>query len=130
MKPPRETTRWWRGRATLGPSNDSDSLDGREPAGLDRPEERLVVAVVLIGVALRERAHRPIERVRLPEVGADGDGVAGPCVSPGQRPSTQVRVERQPAGEHRLDVHGALHVAELAPVEVAVLIQALRPPQV
>ena len=53
----------------------SDTLDGLQPAGVDRVDECLEVLVVLIRVALREIGDRPVEAIALAEIRGDGDGV-------------------------------------------------------
>ena len=47
-----------------------------------------------------------------------------------QGPAALARVEREAERPHRLHVRRALHVAELAPVQEAVLLDALGPPEV
>ena len=63
----------------------SDALERLEPAGADRFGERLVVPLVLVGVALGEVGDRLVEPVLLAEVRGDGDRVARSGVGPGQR---------------------------------------------
>src|SRR5262245_26532515 len=105
----------------------SHTLDGLEPPGLDRIEERGVVALVLVRVPLGEAPDRPFEPVRRSQIGGDGDGVARPRMGPGQRPSAQVGVEGEPDRLHDLDVHRLLHVAKLPPVVVTIPVEPLRP---
>ena len=48
----------------------------------------------------------------------------------GERPSAPVGVEGESCGTERLDLSRNLHVTELAPVQVAIFLNALRPAQV
>src|SRR6516164_8636656 len=108
----------------------SDSFDRLQPPGLDRADERLVVLLVLIRVRLREVGDRLLERVAQAQVLGHGDRVPGPGVRTRQRPTAHPGVEREPERHHPLDQRGALHVAELPPVEVALHVQADRPAEV
>src|SRR4029450_13343819 len=71
----------------------------------------------------------PVELVALTQVGGDRDRVAGAGVGPGQGPPTDPGVEVEPHRCHRLDVGGAFHAPQLAPVVVAVGLQPLGPVQ-
>ena len=64
---------------------DSNTLDRLEAAGADRVAERLIVLLVLVGVAFREVGDRLVELVLRAEVRGEGDGVAGSGVRPSQR---------------------------------------------
>src|SRR6266516_886219 len=55
------------------------------PARGYRVVQRLVVGLVLVGVALSERSDRPVEDVAAAEVARDRDPVARPCVRSGER---------------------------------------------
>ena len=55
------------------------------------------------------------------------DRVSRSGVRPGQRLTADARVEREAVGYHRLDDSRALHVAQLAPVQITVGLRALRP---
>src|SRR5215471_7927613 len=112
------------------PPGSSNPFDGLQPPGGDRAGELLVVLLVLVGVALREVGGRFVERVAAAEVGGDGDRVSGAGVGAGQGPPADAGVIGEPERDHRLDQGGAFHVAQLAPVEVAVHIQALGPAEV
>ena len=80
-----------------------------------------MVPLGLVGVGLRERRHRVLERVVGPEVAGDRRRLTGPGVPAGQRP----RAELAPGGEilerHRLDDRTALLVLVLADVGVTAL---------
>src|SRR5690242_8742037 len=108
----------------------SDPFDRLQPPGLDRVHERLVVLLVLIRVRLREIGDRLLERVGQAKILGHGDRVPGPGVRTRQRPTAHAGVEREPERHHPLDQRGALHVAELAPVEVALHVQAYGPAEV
>ena len=54
----------------------SDAFDGLKSSGSNRRRERLVVLLVLVGVALGEVDDRPVELVALPQVLSDRDRVA------------------------------------------------------
>src|SRR4051794_13228354 len=99
-------------------------LDARGPDGLGELGE---VTVVLGRIALGEVGDGDVEGVVLAEVGRYGHGVTGAGVCPGERPPAQVAVEHHGLGAHLLDGGRPLHVPELAPVEVAVGLDPLRP---
>src|SRR5918994_2135550 len=73
----------------------------------------------LVGVAFRKVRDRTVEAVALAEVGGDLYAVAGAGVRPCQRPAAQAGIDDQLVGRHAPDVGRALHILELAPVEVA-----------
>ena len=73
--------------AGLGGAATSNTFVGFQASGSDRLDERLMIQLVLVGVALGEVGDRPVEPVALTEVGGDGDGVAGSGVGPSQGPS-------------------------------------------
>src|SRR4051794_35207658 len=64
--------------------------------------QRVVVALVLIGVRLGELGDGLIEHVGLAEVRGDGDAVAGARVRPRQCPCAHPGVERHVIGRHLL----------------------------
>src|SRR5579871_5202642 len=61
------------------PSSPFGSVAGldRHPAGLDRGLQRVVVALVLVGVAHRERREGAVEHVALTDVARDRDRISG-----------------------------------------------------
>src|SRR5215218_9925861 len=121
---------WWnRGNGSLG-SSGSGAFDRLQPAGSDRVGERLVVALVLVGVALGKGADRPVERVALAQVFGDRDRIPRARVGPGQGATADAGVEAEGDRRHRLDLGRGLHVPQLAPVEVAGRVGALGPAQV
>ena len=61
----------------------------RDPTRLGGLEDRRVVALVLIGVGLRELGQRPVEGVARAEVGGDRDAVAAIGHGPGRASSPQ-----------------------------------------
>src|SRR5215468_2147407 len=99
----------------------SDALECFQAAGPDRVGELLVVPLVLVGVAPREVSDRLVEVIAVTQAGGDGDGIPGPGVCPRQRPPAGPRVERERKRGHRLDIGRSLHVAQLAPVVMAVV---------
>src|SRR4051794_19671377 len=103
----------------------SDALDRLQSAGTDGLDERLIILFVLIRVPLREVADRPVERVGLAEIRGHGDRVSGPGVRPREGPPARARVELEVGGKHRLDDDRRLHVAQLPPIQVAILLDAL-----
>src|SRR5580698_957716 len=105
----------------------SDALDRLDAPRLDRLDEVLVVLLVLVGVTLREVGDRLVERVAGAQVGGDGDWVAGTGVGASHGPPADAGVEGEPERYHLLDHRRALHVAQLAPVEVAVHVNTLGP---
>src|SRR5664279_67398 len=108
----------------------SHSFDCGHSAGADGRDECLVVQVVLVGVALGEVGDGPVERVVGAEVVGDGDRVTGAGVGAGQGPPAQARIELQSGGGHGVHERGGLHVPQLPPVVVPVLLDALGPAQV
>ena len=103
---------------------------GFQTAESDRVNERLIVALVLVGVALREVGDRCIELIAFAQAGGNRDGVPGPGVRPGQRPPAGPRVERERQRCHGLDIGRAFHIAQLAPIEVAVAFRIFGPAEV
>ena len=63
---------------------------------MDRLDELLVVALVLVGVAVREVGDCPVERVAAAQARGDGDRVPGAGVRPGQRPPARRRGSKYP----------------------------------
>jgi hypothetical protein len=59
-----------------------DAFECLQASGPDRVGERLIVPLVLIGVALGEVSDGPVELVALAQVGGGRDGVAGAGVRP------------------------------------------------
>src|SRR5919112_4903914 len=95
------------------------SLVSREPSGLYGRAKGGVIPFVLVGVGHGEVGDRPIETVAPSEVGSDLYAVSGAGVSSGKCPAAEASVEDQLVRRHGLDLRRALHVLELAPVEVA-----------
>src|SRR5690348_13186994 len=85
----------------------------------DRLGQRSVVALVLVGVGLREVGQRPVQPRALAEVGRDRDRVPGAGVRLGQGPPAQAGVDLHDVRLHQLHERGTLRVPELADVEVA-----------
>src|SRR4051812_14975835 len=79
----------------------------------------VVVALVLVGVQLREGRHRAIEALAASEVAGDRDGVAGACVGLGERLPAELGVQLHERRVHQLDQGRPLAVPELTHVEVA-----------
>lgn len=65
-------------------------MAGRRPwVGLaQRFEKCLIVALVLVGVGLREAYECAVEAVAFAQVSGNGETVAGACMRVGERPST------------------------------------------
>src|SRR5664279_3705344 len=108
----------------------SDAFGGGYAAAADGGGEGLVVLVVLVGVPGGEVGDRPVETVVTAEVFGHGDRVARAGVAAGQGPPAQVGVEQQGGRGHPLDDRGGLHVPQLPPVVVPVVLHAFRPAQV
>ena len=83
-------------RPQAGPIGSFNALGCFQPSGPDRVDELLVVALVLVGIALREVGDRVVERVAAAQVRGHGDRVPGPGVRPGQGPPADSRVEGEP----------------------------------
>src|SRR3954452_1473683 len=88
-----------------------------DPAIGTRRPQRLVVALVLVGVGLGEGSNRLVEGVALAEVGGDRDAVAAAGVGVGQGGTADLGVGGEGGGVHALDLCRALLVPELAHVE-------------
>ena len=69
-----------------------------QTAATHRVHERLVVLLVLVGVAFGEVGDRLIEPILLPEVRGERDGITGSGVRAGQCPATELCVERERSG--------------------------------
>jgi hypothetical protein len=80
-----------------------------------------VVPFVLVGVGLREVCDRAVEAVALAQVAGDLYPVSRTGVRPRKRLTAQAGVDDQLVCRHGLDFRRALHILELAPVEVASL---------
>src|SRR5215207_6952216 len=89
------------------------------PARLHGRAEGGVVPFGLVGVCLCEVGDRHIEALALAQVGRDPHAVAGAGVRTGQRPAAEARIKGQILRRHALYLGRALHVSQLAPVEVA-----------
>src|SRR5215211_8083068 len=89
------------------------------PARLHGRAEGGVVPFGLVGVCLCEVGDRHIEALALAQVGRDPHAVAGAGVRTGQRPAAEARIKGQFLRRHALYLGRALHVSQLAPVEVA-----------
>src|SRR4051794_40122129 len=92
----------------------------RDPARRDGVDQGRVVPLVLVGVRLGELPDGDVEGPAVPEVGSQRHAVPGPGVRAGERPPADGAVRLQALGEQRLDLDGALPVAQLADVEVPV----------
>src|SRR5215217_6996750 len=90
-----------------------------DPARVHGRAEGCMVPFGLVGISFSEIGYRAIEALALAEVAGDPHAVAGAGVRPGQRPAAEACIDDQFIGRHALDVSRALHVPELAPVEVA-----------
>ena len=88
-----------------------------------------VVAIVLVRVPLGEVGNRLVELVLRSQVRGNRDGVARSGVRAGERVPADPRVHLERNGRHRFDNRRALHVAQLAPIEVTVGLGPLRPAQ-
>src|SRR5262249_37654796 len=108
-------------RLNCEPRRESLGVLGADPAGIDRVEQVLVVAQVLLNVVGGEGADRPIEAVSGAKVGSDRKAIAGAGVGAGQRPAADPRVDLEPRRRKPLDFGRALPVPELPHVEVALV---------
>src|SRR4051794_17879938 len=88
----------------------SEPLLGHDPARRDGRADGRVVALVLVGIGLRERGQGAVERVPRAEIAGDRDGVAGPGVSLGEGPAADPRVDRHDVGLQRLHERRSLRV--------------------
>src|SRR5262249_55213600 len=80
--------------ASPAPGEASQAALGEHPAGCRSLAQCRVVAFVLIGISGSEVGDRPVERVRVAEVGGDRDPVARARVRARQRPGTDLAVIR------------------------------------
>ena len=90
------------------------------PSGCHGLRERGMVALVLVGVGLREVRDRLVELGRVAQVGRDGHPVPGAGVRPRQGPGAQPGVVRHALRDHQLDRERELPVTQLPQVEVVV----------
>src|SRR3954470_1388829 len=88
----------------------SDPRFGRQSPAADSRDERLVVALRLVGVCDGERGDRLVESPARTEVAGDLGRIARPCVCPGERPRTHLRVQPHPGLAESRDVDAVLHV--------------------
>src|SRR5215212_4800299 len=99
----------------------SDTCIPWNPTRLHGRAEGRMVHFDLVGVNLREVGDRPVEALALAQVGGDLHAVAGAGGRPGQRPAAEARIQGQFLRRKALDLGRALHIPQLAPVEVASL---------
>src|SRR5215207_290385 len=102
------------GRAT------SDPGFGREAPGGDGLAQGLVVGLGLVGVGPGEAGEGPVGAVALAQVAGEQGGPGGAGVALGQQGAADPRIVHQGRPVHAVHGDGALHVAELAHVVVAV----------
>jgi hypothetical protein len=67
----------------------SQPFVGHDSAGAYRGDQLAIVALVLVGIGLRELRDRGLEPRASPQVLGDGDPVAGAGVGTGERPTTR-----------------------------------------
>ena len=91
---------------------------GVEDARGDGGDERFVVFGILVGIATGELDHRPVKGSARAEIRTDGDGIAGSCMSPRQRPPTHLAVDGESLRGHRFDIGRRLPIPQLAKEEV------------
>src|SRR5215472_13451438 len=89
-----------------------DTCLGNQPPGVHGRGERLVVALVLVGVGGGELGDGPVEHVSLAEVGGDRDPVAPAGVRPRQGRAAEPGVLRRAGHEQLFHVRAALPVVE------------------
>src|SRR4051812_11125631 len=106
----------YRHRAPLPFWDRSDPALGWDAAVLFRLNQRVVVALVLVGVGLGELGDGAVEGVVGAEVGGDGDAIAGAGMGAGERGGAHVGVDRHRGRRQRLDQRRTLPVPELADV--------------
>src|ERR671923_168031 len=97
----------------------SDPVLRREPPGLDRLLQGLVVGLGLVGVQAGEARERPVGGVALAEVAGQQGGAGGAGVALGEQGAADAGVVQQGGAVHAVHGDRALHVAELADVVVA-----------
>src|SRR5262249_61994941 len=94
---------------------------GRDAARTARLLQRVVVALILIGVRLGEGRQRLVEDVTRTEVAGDRDPVAGAGVSAGEGPAARPPVRGCTRGAERFKGDRPFPVFELAYVVVALV---------
>src|SRR3954452_1957214 len=112
---------------TRSRSETSHALRRFEPPVADRLHELVVVLLIAVGITLGEVGDRPLELVALAEIRGDRDRISRARVRACERPRARPPVERQLRDAVGLHLGGALHVAELPPVEVPRDVESLRP---
>lgn len=90
-----------------------------EAARCDSGRERVVVALVLVGIGIGEVGHRVREGVVLTEVTRDRKRISRPGVGMGEGPSAERGVHLEPTRAHLRNICRTLHVVQLTPVESA-----------
>src|SRR3984957_14103862 len=83
-------------RSDATPRNDTSIRDGCE--------QRVVVALILVGIGLGERTDGLVEGVRRSQVGGDGDPIARAGVGPGQGRAAELTVGLHSLGDHLVHV--------------------------
>ena len=96
----------------------SNAHFGGKGAVGDGLDERLVITLVLIGVCRRKAAQRMAEVVAPAQVSGDGGRVAGSGVGTRHGDAAELGIRDEGVDRLTVDIGGALHVAELAPVVV------------
>jgi hypothetical protein len=80
----------------------------------------LTIALVLVGIALRECGHRSVEFVSRAEIASDRDRVVRAGMGTSERPAAQLAIAAKRNWIHHVDRRGAIFIPELADVEIAV----------
>ncbi len=99
----------------------------RYSARLDCGNKSGMVLHGLVGVCLGEGSNSMLEYIASPQVTTDLSRVAGASMSTGQSPATESTVVDETLWVQTRDIHGQLHVSQLANIEVEGV--RLRPPK-
>ncbi len=90
----------------------------RDSACLDCGNKSGVILPGLVGVRLGEGSKSALESLASPQVATDLSRVAGARMGTGESPATEPTVVDETLGGQTREIHGQLHVSQLANIEV------------
>src|SRR5437667_8601371 len=94
------------------------SLFNRDPARLDCGNKSGVILPGLVGVRLGEGGNSALESITPPQVATDLGRVARARMGSGESPATEPAIVDETPGVQTRDIHGQLHVSQLANIKV------------
>src|SRR2546421_1021583 len=90
----------------------------RYPARLNCGNKSGVILPGLVGVRLGEGSKSALEAITSPQVATDLGRVAGARMGSGESPATEPAIVDETLGIQTRDIHGQLHVSQLADIQV------------